>query len=153
MNFQFFTIKKLKINLMLKNSNAIIIVAGEPKSVFLELFFKTLKKIKNIPLILIANKKLLIDQAKLLKKKISIKTLNGNKKLNYRDLNNKNINLVDIPFNYKTLDGIDIKNSNIYIMKCFEKADQILKQNKNFKLINGPVIKKNLLKKKILRYY
>ena len=69
MNFQFFTIKKLKINLMLKNSNAIIIVAGEPKSVFLELFFKTLKKIKNIPLILIANKKLLIDQAKLLKKK------------------------------------------------------------------------------------
>ena len=36
MNFQLFIIKKLKINLMLKNFKPIIIVAGEPKSVFLE---------------------------------------------------------------------------------------------------------------------
>ena len=48
MNFLSFILKKLKINLMLKNFNPIIVVAGEPKSVFLELFFKTLKNLKII---------------------------------------------------------------------------------------------------------
>ena len=69
MNFLLFILKKLKINLMLKNSNPIIIVAGEPKSVFLELFFKTFNKFKGSPIILIANKKLLADHLKLLKLK------------------------------------------------------------------------------------
>ena len=32
---------------MLKSFNPIIVVAGEPKSIFLELFFKTFKKIEN----------------------------------------------------------------------------------------------------------
>ena len=45
MNFQLFTLKKPKINPMSKNFKPILIVAGDPKSVFLELFFKTLKKI------------------------------------------------------------------------------------------------------------
>ena len=40
----------------LKNMNSILVVAGEPNSVFLELFFKSLKKIKiKNPIILIAS--------------------------------------------------------------------------------------------------
>ena len=66
---------------MSKNFNPIIVVAGEPKSVFLELFFKSYKSFKKNPLILIANKKLLIDQLKLLKFKRSIKILNDKKKI------------------------------------------------------------------------
>ena len=48
---------------MLKNYKPILIVSGDPKSIFLEIFFKTLKKkkIKN-PIILIVNKKILIKQ-------------------------------------------------------------------------------------------
>ena len=77
--FSIIHLKKLKINHMSKNFNPIIVVAGEPKSVFLELFFKSYKKFKKNPLILIANKKLLIDQLKLLKFKRSIKILNDKK--------------------------------------------------------------------------
>ena len=47
---------------MLKNFNPIIIVAGEPKSVFLELYIKNFDKFKKSPLILIASQKLLFDQ-------------------------------------------------------------------------------------------
>ena len=48
---------------MLKNFRPILIVAGDPKSVFLEIYFKSLKrnKFKN-PLILIVNEKILSEQ-------------------------------------------------------------------------------------------
>ena len=56
-------------------SKSILIVAGEPNSIFLEIFFKTYKIKKfNSPLILIASLKLLNLQMKKLnfKKKIKI---------------------------------------------------------------------------------
>ena len=56
----------------MKNYKPIIIVAGEPNSVFFELFFKVIKKRIKSPIILIASKKLIIKQAKILKKKISL---------------------------------------------------------------------------------
>ena len=135
---------------MSKNFNPIIVVAGEPKSVFLELFFKSYKNFKKNPLILIANKKLLIDQLKLLKFKRSIKILNDIKKSNYNNLNNKNINLIDIPLNYKNLNLIKIKDTNKYIKKSFDKAFELLNENKKLKLLNGPIIKENFLGKKHL---
>ena len=49
----------------------IILVAGEPNSIFFEIFFKVIKKKIKSPIILIGSKKLLIKQAKILKKKIS----------------------------------------------------------------------------------
>jgi len=135
---------------MSKNFNPIIVVAGEPKSVFLELFFKSYKSFKKNPLILIANKKLLIDQLKLLKFKRSIKILNDKKKLNYNNLNNKNINLIDIPLNYRNLNLIKIKDANKYIKKSFDKAFELLNKNNKLKLLNGPIIKENFLGKKHL---
>ena len=65
---------------MLKNSNPIIIVAGEPKSIFLELYFKSFQKFKKNPLILISNEKLLKDQMKLLKNNKPLRILNIKKK-------------------------------------------------------------------------
>ena len=54
----------------------IIIVAGEPNSIFFELFFNVIKKKIKSPIILIASKKLIIKQAKILKQKINFNIIN-----------------------------------------------------------------------------
>ena len=60
---------------MLKNFKPIIVVAGEPNSVFLELYFKVFKKkIKN-PLILIVSEKILFKQSLFLKQKIKVQKI------------------------------------------------------------------------------
>ena len=46
------------------NYKPIIIVSGEPNSIFFELFFKVIKKKIKSPIILITSKKLLLNQAK-----------------------------------------------------------------------------------------
>ena len=135
---------------MLKSFNPIIVVAGEPKSIFLELFFKTFKKNKSNPIILIASKKLLIDHFKLLKLKRSIRILDNHKKIDYKILDNKKINLIDVPLIFNSLKNIKINNSNQYIKKCFDIAIELLKGNNELKLLNGPIIKKNFLGKKYL---
>ena len=50
---------------MSKNYSPILVVAGDPKSVFLEIFFKSFKILKR-PLVLIVSKKVLKQQMKLL---------------------------------------------------------------------------------------
>ena len=135
---------------MSKNFKPILIVAGDPKSVFLELFFKTLKKFKKNQIILIANKRLIIDQLKLLKMSYPIQTLNIKKKINYKSLDNKKINLIDVPLVYKNFEKIKLKNTNTYIKKCFDLAINLLNSDKRLQLINGPIVKKNFLKKKFL---
>ena len=75
--------------------HSILIVAGEPNSVFLEIFFKTLKKIKiKNPLILIGSHKVLRLQMKKLNFKKKIKVLDQQNLKNCR-LDNKSINLID----------------------------------------------------------
>ena len=54
----------------MKNYKPIIIVAGEPNSIFSEIFFKIKKNRIKSPIILIASKKLIVKQAKILKIKI-----------------------------------------------------------------------------------
>ena len=58
------------------NYKPIIVVAGEPNSVFFELFFKVIKKKIKSPIILIASKRLITKQAKILKKRISFNIIN-----------------------------------------------------------------------------
>ena len=59
----------------MKNYKPIIIVAGEPNSIFFEIFFKAIKKKIKSPIILIASKQLILKQAKILKKKINLNTI------------------------------------------------------------------------------
>ena len=104
------------------NFNPILIVTGEPNSVFLELFFKVINKnkIKN-PIILISSKKLLTLQMKKLKFKKEVKILEQSK-LNQYKLNNKKINLIDINYNpSKAFEKIS-KKSNIFIENSFKIA-------------------------------
>ena len=127
--------------------NSILVVAGEPNSIFLEIFFKSLKKIKvKNPLILIGSYKLVVLQMKKLNFKKRIKVLDEKNLKSYR-LNNKFINLINVKYNTnKAFENISSK-SNIYIKKCFETAFEIIKKHKIKKLVNGPVNKKTFLNK------
>ena len=82
------------------NYKTIIIVAGEPNSVFFELFFKIIKKKIKSPIILIASKKLILKQAKILKKKINFSAVNKSeiikKKNNLKKIILINVNLKKI---------------------------------------------------------
>ena len=128
----------------------IIIVAGEPNSVFLEIFFKSLKfKKYKSPLIIVCSKKLLQEQMKKLRFNFKINTVDKDiAKLD--TLNNKQINLVDVNYNFKRCFEKISNKSNDYIKNCFDIALDIIKKNKLTKFINGPISKKHFLKGKTL---
>ena len=132
------------------NFNPILIVTGEPNSVFLELFFKVFNnnKIKS-PIILISSKKLLNLQMKKLGFKNKIRLINASKLKLYK-LENKTINLIDVEYNpNKAFEKISSK-SNIFIKNSFELAFKIIKKYNIVKFINGPISKKYFLKKEFL---
>ena len=129
----------------------IIIVSGEPYSVFLEIFFKVFKSnlINNYkrPIILIASEKLVKKQMKKLNFSFKINLIKKDQ-VGKVHINNKYINLININFSFtKTFDKISNK-SNKYIEDCFNLGLKIIKKNKSIVLINGPISKENFLKKK-----
>ena len=129
------------------NYKPIIIVAGEPNSIFFELFFKVIKKKIKSPIILIASKKLITKQAKILKKKINF-NITSEFEIIKKKNNLKKINLIDVDFKQSSgFSKITIK-SNHYIANCFSIAIKLLKKNVSNKFINGPISKKTFLKKK-----
>ena len=126
----------------------IIIVAGEPNSIFLEIFLKTINKIQiNHPIILIVSSKLLKSQMVKLKIYKKINILNNQNLLKFKYKKNF-INIYNV--NYNSKDGL-IKSSirsNIYLKNCFKLAFKILRKYKINKFINGPIVKNTFLKKK-----
>ena len=128
----------------------IIIVAGEPNSVFLETFFKSIKYKKfKTPLILICSFKVLKFHMKKLNFKKKIRTLN-NFKTDFKNLDNKYINLIDVKYNSNYYFKKISKNSRNYIKKSFDLAFKIIKLGISKKIINGPISKKNFLNKNYL---
>ncbi len=133
----------------MKKSRPIIVVAGEPNSIFLEIFFKSYKRKIKTPIILIASYELLKLQMKKLKfqKRINILNINMLSKLK---LNNSSINLINVDYNFsKPFEKISRK-SNLYIENCFKVAFEIIEKGLSKKLINGPISKKSFLSKKYL---
>ena len=128
----------------------VIIVLGEPNSVFSEILIKTLNKIKiKNPLIVISCKKLLKLQMKKLNLKKNIKLLDY-KKLDKYNLNNNSINLIDVNSNQKNaFEKISDKSQN-YVKNSFDMAFRIIKKRKISKFINGPISKKYFFNKKYL---
>ena len=106
----------------LKNYSPIIIVSGKSKSVFFEIFFKSIKfkKFKS-PIILISSKKLLTKNMKKFNFKRKIKLLEIDN-LNKVKLDNKHINLIEV--DHKNI--LDL-NSNKFIEKSFLIAFKIIK--------------------------
>ena len=100
----------------------IIIINGEPNSIFLEIFFKTikLKRFKS-PLILISSLKLLIQQMKKFNFNFDIKLINFQEIDNYK-LNNNSINLIDVKYNQKHAFMKISNKSNLFIKNSFKIA-------------------------------
>ena len=131
------------------NYKPIIVVPGEPNSIFLEIFFKTIKikKFKN-PIILICSKNILIMQMKKLKFNFKINLADKNN--TFLNLKKNHINLINVNYTAnKAFEKITSKSSR-YIEKCFIIALDLIKIGISDKLLNGPISKKYFLKKKYL---
>ncbi len=126
----------------------ILIVAGEPNSIFLEIFFKAIKN-NNFkkPIVLIVSQKLLYLQMKKLKFKKKIKLLDLKKIKTYK-LSNKSLNIINVDYNVKKAFEKISKKSKNYIKDSFDVAFQLIKSGYSNKFINGPISKKNFLDKK-----
>ncbi len=132
------------------NSKIILIVAGEPNSIFSEILFKTLNKVNcKKPIVLICSNKLLKLQKKKLNFKKKIKLLNY-KKFNKINLDNKSINLINVEYTQKKAFQKISNRSSKYIESCFKIAFKLINKEKIIRFINGPVSKKHFLKKKYL---
>ena len=128
----------------------ILIVAGEPNSVFLEIFFKSLKSKKySSPIILICSLRLLKLQMKKLNFKKRIRLLDP-KNLRRDNVDNSSINLIDVKFQTKKAFDQISKKSNVYIKNSFSVAFKLLKEGVTDKFINGPISKKSFLNNKYL---
>jgi len=120
--------------------NPILIVPGEKKSIFYEIFFKSLK-LKSFlsPLILICNKKNLDKEIKRYKFNKHIKVIKFDE-ICSRKFNNKKIYVIDVKY---------LKPSK-YVYNCFEIAFKLIKMGITHKMINGPINKTKTLNKKYL---
>jgi 4-hydroxythreonine-4-phosphate dehydrogenase len=128
----------------------IIIVGGEPNSIFLEIFFKSLKTNSyKSPLIIIISKKLLQEQMRKLDFNFRINDIDKELK-DFSKLNNNKINLINVDYKFKKCFEIITGKSNKYINETFKTALNFMKQNNLSKFINGPVSKKSFLKGKTL---
>ncbi len=131
----------------------LLIVLGEPNSIFSEILFKAYKKkiIKNFnrPIVIIGSENLLKKQMKYLGYSIKIKRVNlfNLKKLN---LNKNYINVFNIDYKFKKVFDKISSTSNKYINNCFNIALRLINNKLAFALINGPVSKTYFLKKKYL---
>ena len=79
----------------------LLIIAGEPNSIFLEIFFKSCKKI-NIkkPILLIVSKNLLLNQMKKLNYNFKFNFLKKDN-FNISQINNNRINIIDVDYSFK----------------------------------------------------
>ncbi len=123
-------------------SKPILIVPGEPKSIFFEIFFKSIKRKKfKSPLIIITSVRLLKSEMKKnnFRKKINLIEAS---KINHISLNNFSLNVINVEKKPKL--------DNKYITDCFNAAFDLIKSGFTNKLINGPINKEKFLKKKFL---
>ncbi len=127
----------------------ILIVAGEPYSIFSEILFKSIKK-KSFkkPIIVIGSLKLFKKQMNQLKFKVSFNIIREDFKLH--ELKNNDLNIIDVNFNFKKIFSDITNKSNSYNKKCFEIALKLIRKKKFSGLINGPISKKHFLKNKFL---
>ena len=128
----------------------ILIIAGEPNSIFLEILFKTIKQKKiNNPIILIVSHDLFLKQMKKLNFNYKTKVINE-KNIIFNEIDNKKINIINVSYKFKKPFEKITNKSNKYLASCFSIALDLLKKNNFLGLINGPISKKNFLNEKYL---
>ena len=129
------------------NSKKILIILGEPNSIFSEVLFKYFKskfgKINKNKIILVGSKKLFEAQMNKLKYNFKIHEIN-----NLDEYSSKKINIIDVNYQFKKPFSKIRNTSRKYINNCFDLSLEIIRKKKAQFLINGPVSKKHFLKKK-----
>ncbi len=128
----------------------ILILNGEPNSIFSEILIKSINrvKIKN-PIIIISSEKLFLKQLKKLNFKKKIRLLD-HKNLKKYNLNNQSINIINIDYKQKkAFEKISTKSKK-FIEESFKMAFKIIKKEKIIRFINGPISKRYFLNKKHL---
>ena len=132
------------------NYKPILIVAGEPNSIFNEILIKSLKKKKiKSPIILIVSIKVFKLQMKKLKLNYPYQIFK-NEDINGKKIDNKKLNIIDVDYNTKNAFEKISSRSNRYIEECFKIALKLIKLGYTDKFINGPISKKHFLKNKFL---
>ncbi len=122
------------------SSKPILIVPGEKKSIFFEIFFKSLKsKSFSSPLILICDKKNLSREIKKYKFRYVIEQIELNK-INSEKFHKNKVYVIHVKY----------ENSYIYVYNCFKVAFRLIKEGFTHKMINGPINKTKTLNKKYL---
>ena len=130
----------------MKIKKPIIIVLGEPNSVFVEILSKVLKKRISYPIIIVGSKNLILSQLQILKKNINFEVLKTNSVLNNKFKNK--IYLININYNFKKpFEPISKKSTN-YISKSFKIGLKLIESGISDIIINGPISKKHFLQKK-----
>lgn len=132
------------------NTKPIIIVPGEPHSIFSEILFKSLKiYFPKKPIIIIGSINLFYKQMKSLNYRFKLEEIEKNYPLKL--ISKKNlIYFINVNYRFNKKFSSITDNSNKYIEECFRVALEILKKRKSSGLINGPISKKNFLKNKFL---
>ena len=122
------------------NFSPILIVPGERKSIFFEIFFKSLK-LKSIssPLVLICDKKNLDKEKKKYRFNKYIEEIKLDQ-ISHKKFYKKKIYLINVKY----------PSSKCYVQECFQVAFKIIKKGCAYKLINGPINKTKTLNKKYL---
>ena len=128
-----------------KNFKPIIVVAGEPNSVFIEILLKIIRKNNfKSPIILICSKKILLKQSKVLKENIKFNQIYEDQIYITKSKFDK-FNLIDVEYDQSKAFQKISSNSNKYIKKCFDVGLKIIEKGISNKLINGPISKKHFL--------
>ena len=130
------------------NKKPILIICGEPNSIFSEIIIKSFKKFKSKkPILLIGSHKLMLSQLKKMKIKTKLNLVKLNSNL-LKQLDTIKINILNVDYKFKKPFEKISSKSNKYIEKCFDISFKIIALNKISGLINGPISKKFFLGKK-----
>ena len=130
------------------NKKPILIICGEPNSIFSEIIIKSFKKFKSKkPILLIGSHNLILSQLKKMKIKTKLNLVKYNSNL-FKQLDAVKINILNVDYKFKKPFEKISSKSNKYIEKCFDISFKIIASNKISGLINGPISKKFFLGKK-----
>ena len=123
----------------------ILIICGEPNSIFSEIIFKAFYNYKNKnPIVLIGSYDLIMKQFKKLKLSTKLNLVYFQNNF-FTNIKKDKINILNVNYKFtKPFENISSK-SNYYITKCFGKAFEIIKKYNIKGLINGPISKKFFL--------
>ena len=129
--------------------NKILIVLGEPQSTFSEIllkYFYSKEFSKNKKKIILIGSKILFEkQMKKLKFNFSLKKI-----INLEEAEFNKLNILNVNYNNQKIFSKISSSSKRYISDSFKIALNLIKNNKNIALINGPISKKHFLNKKYL---